>query len=138
MNLPILPDPQMLPGTATVIWDGDCNFCRAQVERLHAWDSNRLSYLSLHDERIKALCPELTHEQLIEQMWVVTADRSARYGGADAARYLSRQLPKLWWLFPLLHFPLTMPFWRWCYRQVAKRRYRISGKNCETGSCRIP
>ncbi len=34
---------------------------------------------------------------------VVKADRSAKYGGADAAKYLSKQLPKLFWLFPIAH-----------------------------------
>lgn len=133
-----LPDPDRMVGADVVIWDGQCNFCRAQVQRLARWDSGKLSYLSLHDPRVTTYCPELSQEQLLEQMWVVKADRSAKYGGADAAKYLSKQLPKLFWLFPLLHIPLSMPLWRWIYRQVAKRRYRISGRDCESGTCRIP
>lgn len=132
-----LPDPETLPNSDIVIWDGQCNFCRSQVERLFHWDSGKLSYLSLHDARAAALCPELTKEQLMEQLWVVTADRSGRFGGADAARYLSGKLPKLWWLFPILHLPLMMPAWRWLYRQIAKRRYRIQGKSCDEGTCEI-
>jgi predicted DCC family thiol-disulfide oxidoreductase YuxK len=33
-----------------------------------------------------------------------------------------------------------MPLWRWGYRQVAKRRYRIAGKTgetCETDACKV-
>lgn len=132
-----LPDPAQMPSSDIVIWDGQCNFCKSQVERLASWDSGKLSYLSLHDSRVAEIVPDLTQEQLLEQMWVVKSDRSAKYGGADAGRYLSRHLPKLWWLFPVLHIPFSMPLWRWMYRQIAKRRYRISGKNCDSGTCRI-
>ena len=131
-----LPEPESMHTSDIVIWDGECNFCRSQVERLHRLDSGRLAYLSLHDWRVAELCPDLTHEQLMEQMWVVTAD-NRKYGGADAARYLSRQLPKLWWLLPLLHLPFTMPLWRWIYAKIAARRYRISGRNCDSGACKL-
>ena len=98
-----LPDPKSLPGVPVVIWDGQCNFCRTQVQRLRWFaGSERLSYLSLHDARVQELCPELSFEQLMEQLWLVTPD-GAKYGGADAGRYLSRILPRLWWLMPLLH-----------------------------------
>jgi predicted DCC family thiol-disulfide oxidoreductase YuxK len=137
MNTDILPDPSEKPGCDVVIWDGQCNFCRTQVRRLHSLDSGRLAYLSLHDERVRALCPNLTDAQLMEQMWVITSD-GRQFGGADAGKYLSRHLPRLWWLFPLLHLPGSMPFWRWIYRRVAVTRYRISGKSCDTdGACDI-
>jgi predicted DCC family thiol-disulfide oxidoreductase YuxK len=132
-----LPDPELKPTADVVIWDGQCNFCRGQVERLRRWDSNKLSYLSLHDARARKLCPDLTEEQLMEQIWVVQSDGATKFGGADAARYLSKRLPKLWWLFPILHIPLAMPLWRWIYQQIAKRRYKISGRNCDSGTCRI-
>jgi predicted DCC family thiol-disulfide oxidoreductase YuxK len=131
-----LPGPETLANADVVIWDGQCNFCRAQVERLHRMDSGKLTYLSLHDPRVKALCPDLSLDQLQEQMWLVTPDHR-RYGGADAGRYLSRQLPKLWWLMPLLHLPFSMPLWRWIYRQIAVRRYKISGRHCGSSSCKI-
>jgi predicted DCC family thiol-disulfide oxidoreductase YuxK len=131
-----LPGPETSPDSDIVIWDGECNFCRSQVERLHRLDSGKLAYLSLHDPRVQSLCPELSHDQLLEQMWVITRDQR-RFGGADAGRYLSRHLPKLWWLMPLLHLPFSMPLWRWIYRQIARRRYKISGRQCDTGSCKI-
>lgn len=138
MNSPAaLPDPAEAPNTDLVIWDGQCNFCRSQVERLAKWDSGKLSYISLHDPRVAEIVPDLNHQQLMDQMWVVTDDRQQKFGGADAGRYLSRRLPKLFWLMPLLHLPGTMPVWRWIYGQIAKRRYRISGRNCDSGTCRI-
>lgn len=131
-----LPDPDQNPEADVLIFDGQCNFCRSQVERVHRWDSGKLAYLSMHDSRVGDICPELSSEQLMEQMWLVTSDHR-KYGGADAARILSRRLPQLWWLFPLLHIPFTMPLWRWIYRKIAARRYRISGRTCDEGVCKI-
>ena len=51
--------------------------------------------MSLHDPLVGERFPDLTHEQLMEQMYVV--DRAGRrHGGAGAIRYLSRRLPRLW------------------------------------------
>jgi predicted DCC family thiol-disulfide oxidoreductase YuxK len=131
-DAPRFPEPSEKPDRDIIIWDGKCNFCRSQVERLRRLDSGKLAYLSLHDPRCQILCPQLTVEQLMEQLWVVTPS-GEHYGGADAGRYLSRTLPKLWWLKPLLHIPFTMPCWRWLYRRIASRRYRIAGIQCEDG-----
>ncbi|RMF42100.1 MAG: DUF393 domain-containing protein [Planctomycetota bacterium] len=131
-----LPDPDAHPQRDIVIWDGRCRFCRQQVERLEKFSGGRLAYLSLHDPRVAARFPELTHEQLMEQMWVVTRDGQMA-GGADAVRVLSRRLPRLWWLAPLLHLPGAMPLWRWLYRWFARRRYRIAGKCDPDGTCHL-
>lgn len=133
-----LPDPHELPDTCVVIWDGRCNFCRSQVERLRRFDfRNQLSYLSLHDPRVSQFVPDLSYDQLMEQLWLVTP-AGAQYGGADAGRYLSRHLVGLWWLALPLHLPFSMPLWRWLYRSFAQRRYSISGKSCdEDGTCHV-
>lgn len=131
-----LPDPDQAPEADVVIFDGQCNFCRSQVRTLHRLDvgGRRLAFLSLHDERVAARYPELTTAELMEQMYVV--DRHGqRHGGADAVRYLTRRLPLLWVAAPLLHLPGTAHLWRWLYRQVAKRRYRLAGKSCENDVC---
>ncbi len=137
-NSVTLPDPAQRPQADVVIWDGQCNFCLKQVQRLQGFDLfGQLAYLSLHDARVGERYPELTQAAMLEQMWVVTP-AGEKYGGADAGRYLSRQLPGLWWLAPMLHFPGSMPLWRWLYGKVAERRYRISGKACDDQeSCSI-
>ena len=136
MSASLLADPENRPNADIVIWDGKCNYCRQQVQRLERFDKDsQLAYLSLHDPRTSQLVPNLSYNDLMDQLWVVT-ESGAQYGGADAGRYLSRKLRRLWWLAPILHIPGTMPFWRWLYKQVAKRRYRISGVQCdENGTC---
>lgn len=133
-----LPDPDDFPDRDIVIWDGQCVFCRGQVLRLRKFDSgDRLSYISLHDPRVGERFAELSFEQLMDQLWLVTSD-GRKLGGADAGRLLSRKLPTLWWLAPLLHIPFSMPLWRWVYKSVANRRYKIAGKNCSLdGTCHL-
>ncbi|MCG8653679.1 MAG: DUF393 domain-containing protein [Pirellulales bacterium] len=121
-----------------MIYDGECNFCRSQVAKLHRFDrgGQKLAFISLHDPRVAQRYPDLSHQQLMDQMYVV--DRAGRrHGGADAVKYLSRRLPLLWIIAPILHIPGTARLWRWMYRQVARRRYRLAGRNCENDSCSI-
>lgn len=138
LRRPELPDPDTLSDADVVIYDGQCNFCRSGVANIRRldWGGKRLSYISLHDPRVAERFPDLSHQQMMEQMYVV--DRSdRRHGGADAVRYLSRRLPLLWIAAPILHIPGTARLWRWMYRQLAKRRYKLAGKSCENDVCSV-
>ena len=141
-----LPDPDQMSDSDVVIFDGQCNFCRSQVSNLHWLDrfGKRLSFISLHDPRVAEWYPELTYDQMMEQMFVV--DRQGRrYGGGDAIKFLSRRLPLMWIAAPVLHIPGTTGIWRWLYKQVAKRRYKLAGKagdasstdGCENDACSV-
>ncbi len=133
----LLPSIDERPQADVVIFDGQCGFCQAQVRRLARWDwTGRLAFVSLHDPRVQERYPDLTHEQLMQQMFVV--DRSGRrHGGAAAIRYLSRTLPALWWCAPLLHIPGTLPLWGMLYRFIARRRYAVWSRqaSCSTQYC---
>lgn len=73
----------------------------------------------------------------MKELYVVD-HQGSRHAGASAIRYLSRRLPTLWWLAPLLHLPGTLPVWNWLYQQVAKRRYRFGRiETCEGGTCHL-
>jgi len=133
-----LPTPQDRPDADVVIYDGHCRMCTGQVRKLAWWDcQEKLSYLSLHDPEASRRYPDLTHDMLMEQMYVVDGQGN-RYGGAAAFRYLSGRLRRLWWLAPLLYIPGSLPLWQWIYRHVAKQRYRF-GKidQCDDEACHI-
>lgn len=137
----VLPDPDVSPTSDVVIYDGECRFCTSQVRKLHRLDigKQRLAFLSLHDDRVAQRYPDLTHGQLMEQMYVIDQD-GERHGGADAVRYLSRRLPALWLAAPVLHLPGSAGVWRSVYRQVAKRRYQLAGNmgsSCEGDACSL-
>ena len=142
----VLPCPRNHPGADVVIYDGQCVFCAKQVKNLMRLDGkNRLAFVSLHDVFVTEQFPDLGFDQMMEQIYLIPnageagGYRSARLGGAAAIRFLSRRLPKLWILAPLMHIPFTMPIWQWVYRQIADRRYKIAGKSdpqCDkNGTC---
>ena len=138
-----VPHPEDYPNRDLVIFDRNCKFCCKQVLKLKAWDTgNRLAFVSLHDSYVADHVSWLTQDQMMKQMYVIDATRGVdgTYGGAAAVKYLSRKLPWLWWIAPVLHIPFSMPLWQWLYLQVAKRRYQLgqnSGDACENGSCSI-
>lgn len=132
-----LPTIEQRPEAEVVLFDGQCRFCQAQVRRLARWDwSGRLAFLSLHDPRVAERYPDLSHDDLMKQMYLIDR-RGRRHAGAASLRYLSRHLPPLWPLAPLLHIPFSLPLWQWFYRQVAIRRYRLAGKQCDDGACEV-
>lgn len=133
-----LPQPSERPLADVIIFDGRCRFCRAQVRRLARWDLlKRLAFLSLHDHEVARRWPDLSHDELMQNMYLIDAS-GRRYKGAAALRVLSRRLPLLWPLAPLLHLPGTLRLWQWLYQQVARRRYRLAGSlACDEDACRI-
>ena len=133
-----LPSPAERPEADVVIYDGECRICTAQVRKLTWWDcQGKLAYLSLHDPLVASRYPDLTHERLMQEM-VIVDRQGRRHGGAEAIRYLTRRLRRLWWAAPALNFPGTLPLWRFLYRQIASRRYRF-GKvdDCHEGTCSL-
>lgn len=137
MKLPTLLDR---PHGHVLIYDGHCKFCIGQVSRIARLDMTKsVTFLSLHDPLVGERYPDLTHEQLMEQMVVVDAKTGKRHAGAAAFRFLTRKLPLLWPIAPCLHIPFTLPLWQWGYRQVAKRRYRWGKitESCEEDACQI-
>ncbi len=138
MSPVLLPTPQERPLADVVVYDGRCAVCTAQISRLARWDRRgRLSFLSLHDPEVARRYAELSHAELMRDMYVIDA-HGKRYRGAAAVRHLTRVIPRLWWLAPLLHVPGSMPIWQWLYRQVAQRRYLFGRiEPCPDGSCEV-
>jgi predicted DCC family thiol-disulfide oxidoreductase YuxK len=133
-----LPTPRERPEAEVVIYDGQCRICCEQIERLSRWDTRQtLAYLSLHDPEVAQRYPDLTFDQLMREM--VLVDRQGRrHPGVEAILYLTRRLPRLWPLVPVLHLPGTLPIWRWMYRRFANLRYRIGGRtDCDDGACSL-
>lgn len=124
------------PHHDTVLYDGQCRFCRGQIAILRRLDpAGRLRFLSLHDPAAQTEFPELDPDDLSREMHVVDTMGRCR-AGAEAVRYLSRRLPLLWPLAVPLHVPGSLRFWRWLYGVVARNRYRLAGR-CDEGTCRV-
>lgn len=124
---------------AVVIFDGDCNFCRSQIRALRFLDfgNRHFTFLSLHEPSVQVDFKQLKHEDLMQEMHIVDRENHV-YAGAESVKYIVRKLPVLWIIAPLIYFPGTAPIWRALYRFIARNRYRIAGKNCDSGSCKLP
>jgi predicted DCC family thiol-disulfide oxidoreductase YuxK len=127
-----------------LIYDGHCRFCVANVRILRALDlSGRVAFLSLHDQRVAERYSDLSHERLMREMHLVDGAGTRTgtgtvYGGAAAFRRLTRLMPLLWPLAPLLHLPFSLPLWSWLYDVVARHRYRFGRLGgCENGACAV-
>ncbi|MFI4874844.1 MAG: thiol-disulfide oxidoreductase DCC family protein [Blastopirellula sp. JB062] len=134
---PELVSPTEAPGRDVVIYDGNCRFCTQGVRWINfLGGKRRLSYLSLHDPTVAEHAPDLSHDQLMEEMFVIEPS-GRRHAGAEAFRYLTRKLPALWIFAPFLHIPYSLPIWSWGYRQFARIRYRFGTNACDGDSCKI-
>ena len=132
-----LPSLVERPNGFVVIFDGHCRFCLANMRVLRSIDGDRLAYVSLHEPMVREKWPDLTHEMLMKQIYVIDGD-GHRHGGAAAFRFLSRHLPWLWILAPLLHIPGSLPVWQLLYKQIARIRYRFGRiQPCDGDACAI-
>jgi predicted DCC family thiol-disulfide oxidoreductase YuxK len=64
------------------------------------------------------------------------------YAGYAALRQISRELPLLFWIFPLLYLPGVTWAGPRLYRWIATHRYELNRlfggpTECESGACKI-
>ncbi|HEX4575412.1 MAG TPA: DUF393 domain-containing protein [Gemmatimonadales bacterium] len=109
------------PARPTLIYDGECGFCRSWVERVRRWDrEHRLATVPFQDQRrVAALGVALP--ALAAAMHLVLPDGRV-FAGADAAPELLRLLPGKRWLAALFRVPGVLPVARRVYSGIARRR----------------
>jgi len=121
-----LPDPDDHPNADVVIYDHSCRICRTTVAWLNRLDGrDRVAYLPLQDERVGRRYEDLSRSELEKHVYVIDV-KGQRWSGAAAVRRLSRKIPALWPLVPLLHLPGSMPIWNWLYKQISRRRHMFN------------
>ncbi len=115
----------------TLIYDGDCRFCRRQVDLISGWDrADRLSAVPFQGTDLGRF--GVSREAAEKAMHLVSPS-GAVWSGAAAARELARLLPMLRpfaWLFRL---PGVMFLAERVYRWIAERRHRFG---CDSAVCR--
>ena len=113
-----------------LFFDAECKFCT----RIARWlapilEKRGMALAPLQDPRVGALLG-LSREELMREMQFLLSDGS-RFGGADAAVALAREI---WWGRPLLwisKIPGIMEILRKGYRWVAGKRSCVA-ESCET------
>ncbi|WP_296629891.1 DCC1-like thiol-disulfide oxidoreductase family protein [Rhodoluna sp.] len=114
--------------SATLIYDGDCAFCRQSLR----WGIDHLPWFSRYVafQKINPADYGLTEAQVREQIWLVDGEK--RLGGHRAAAWILSQQPTYGWrlLGSLITFysPVSALVYAW----VAKNRHRLPGgtKEC--------
>ena len=123
---------------AIILYDGLCPFCLKSVSILKRLDW--LGRLRFHDCRDTAGIPantaHLDPARMIEEMHVLTPDRSTAYSGFRAVRWIAGRVPVLWPLYPLLFIPGMPRVGQRLYLRIARNRFHLLP--CRDGVCTIP
>jgi len=106
----------------TVIYDGECGFCRQSVELLRRWDREHvLRFVPFQDAAAVARF-RIALPALAAALHLVFPDGRV-YAGADAAPELLRLLPGKRWLAPWFRVPGVLPLARRVYARIAAQRH---------------
>jgi predicted DCC family thiol-disulfide oxidoreductase YuxK len=130
--------PDSAPNSAIILYDGLCPFCIKNVSLLKRLDW--LGRLQFHDCRDTAGIPtntaHLEPAHMIEEMHVLTPDRTTAYSGFRAVRWVAGRVPILWPLYPLLFIPGMPRVGQRLYLWIARNRFHLLP--CRDGVCTIP
>ncbi len=115
---------------ATLIYDGDCEFCRRQVDRVEGWDRNgRIQPIPFQSADLERYGVDRSAAE--EAMHLITP-RGEVFRGAEAAREVLRRLPGLRWAAAVFAIPGVPAIAERVYRWIARRRHRFG---CSSGVC---
>lgn len=110
------------PESSTVVYDGDCSFCKVWVERLNRWDhEDMLNLLPLQESSAGKLTGR-SAEQLGHSMHFVKTD-GTMYTGAAAVREALFYTRWKYMVKMLASVPGTMLIAEAIYGRVAESRY---------------
>lgn len=122
--------------TPTVLYDGTCRFCIAQVARLRALTRNRVAFESAYADGVRARFPMLPPDGMLGEMKFVDAD-GRLYGGAAA---IARAFVVSGGVLGLGARAYALPPVRWAadraYTLAAARRLRLK-QTCADDSCKV-
>ncbi len=120
--------------TWTLVFDGDCGFCRRCVALLAKWDRvGRLVYVPFQDAAALERLPPLDRHALEQAMHLVTPERMV-YAGAAALPPILRIVPFGWTLAWTFRVPGVPWLAAKVYRQVARNRHRLG---CGSRTCSL-
>jgi acetyl esterase len=107
---------------ATLIYDGECGFCRQTVAIVSRWDRQHRLTLIPFQEQARVAVFQIPLPALAAAMHLVLPDGRV-LAGADAAADLLRLLPGKGWLARLFAVPGVLPLARRMYGWIARRRH---------------
>ena len=123
-------------GVYTVFYDTFCPVCRRSRLALESLDmGDRLEFRDIHDRKqMQRDLPEVSYTRALREM-IVQTPSGRIVGGFDAFRVISRALPALWPVVPLLYVPGVPLIGRKVYHWIAQHRYKLV--KCDDGVCSL-
>jgi predicted DCC family thiol-disulfide oxidoreductase YuxK len=120
--------PQM-----TLIFDGDCGFCKGWVERIRRRDAvQAVEFLAYQSEERKKRYPNIRDEDFQKGGYLYFPDGTF-YHGADAAPHILRALPSWKWLSYFFAIPGFQTVARLFYSLIARNRRHLSRRKSLCG-----
>jgi predicted DCC family thiol-disulfide oxidoreductase YuxK len=108
----------------TLIYDGDCGFCRRWVEVWRLWTGERIAYLPSQSRGSEF--PQITDEMVKDSVVFVDPSGQTAVGAEAVFRSLAVDRAKSWLLWCYRRVPGFAPLTEWFYRHVAQRRMLFS------------
>ncbi len=119
-----------------IIYDGECSFCRQQMERVKNWDSeSHFSYHPRQDPQTELDFPAIKTINLEEGLLLVGTDQKI-FVGAEAIFQIASVLEATKWLSWLYLVPGIGIIARAIYRWIINNRYKLAGR-CKDGNCQL-
>lgn len=119
----------------TLVYDGDCAFCRAQIARIQRLDpGDSFAYMPSQAPDLLARFPMLAGSEMSSGLRFVSPEGAVRVG-ADAVYEIARRLPGWRWLAWLYRVPGLHALARGVYAWIAARRHALRGA-CPDDTCR--
>jgi len=119
--------------SATVLFDGVCNFCNRSVNFIIEHDrEGYFMFAPLQSETGLDLLRRYSVDQAADSIVLIEDEQAFTY--STAALRIARRLDGIWKL-AYVFIVLPKPLRDWLYRLLAKFRYRLFGKRDE---CMIP
>lgn len=108
----------------TLIYDGDCGFCRRSVDLLQRWDREQRIALIPFQDQVRVAAFGIPLPALAAAMHLILPPPDGRVlAGADAVPELLRLLPGKRWLAWWFRVPGVLPVARRLYAWIARRRH---------------
>ncbi|PYP59883.1 MAG: hypothetical protein DMD44_04030 [Gemmatimonadetes bacterium] len=113
----------MRPDQATLIYDGECGFCREAADLVRRWDREQRIALVPFQDQTRVATFGIPLPALAAAMHLVLPPPDGRvFAGADAAPEILRLLPRRRWLAWPFRLPGVLPLARRLYGWIARRR----------------
>ena len=124
-----------LPRKSTVVYDGQCSFCRRWVARIaRRYRNDALEFVARQTKGLTKRFPRLVEGDFNTGMRLITPD-DAIHVGADAAYQIACHLRYWRWIAWLYHVPGIHSLTRALYAHIAANRQSQGGR-CDDGTCK--